>query len=67
METNEKLLTTRGIARHFGLPFDWVIAEAKAGRLPHLRAGKRRLFNVDAVLQALLEAAARLPKEGSRS
>jgi len=66
METKEKLLTTRGIARHFGLPVEWVIAEAKAGRLPHLRAGRQRLFNVDAVLQALLEAATRLPEEDCR-
>jgi len=63
MNTNKQLLTTRGIARHFGLPVAWVVTEADAGRLPHLKVGRRRLFSTVAVHQALLKAASLLPKE----
>ena len=63
MKNTNQLLTARGIARHFGLPFDWVISEADAGRLPQLRIGRRLLFNVDAVREALLRAASQQPKE----
>lgn len=63
MSDQIKLLTARGIARHFGLPVSWIITEADAGRLPHLRIGQRRLFNTEAVRQTLLRAASRLPKE----
>jgi len=33
----------------------WLKREADAGRLPFLRVGRRMMFDLDAVLKALLE------------
>ncbi len=66
MNDTQQLLTARGIARHFGLPLDWIVKKADAGQLPHLRVGRRRLFNAEAVRQALLRAASELPKEAGK-
>lgn len=33
----------------------WLKAEAEAGRIPSLKAGRQRLFNLDAVEQAHLQ------------
>lgn len=41
----------------------WLRREAKAGRIPCLRVGRRLLFNTDAVERLLAERAA---KEGVR-
>lgn len=41
-------------ARDLGVPRAWLKAEAKAGRVPSLKAGPRLLFNVEAVGRALL-------------
>ena len=38
-----------------GLPMAWLKAEAEAGRIPSLKAGRQRLFNLNAVEQALLQ------------
>ena len=32
------------------MPLKWLKAEAKAGRIPHLRVGHRYVFNADAVV-----------------
>lgn len=42
-----------------GLPASWLKREADAGRLPSLRAGRRRMFDIVAVRAALAEMAAR--------
>lgn len=47
--------TLQRLAQRTGLPAPWLKAEAEAGRLPVLRAGRRLLFNIDDVEQALLE------------
>jgi hypothetical protein len=47
-------------ARHLRLKADWLKAEAAAGRVPCLRAGKQILCDVEAVETALLEQARRL-------
>ena len=43
--------------RRFGITQDWLKSEAEAGRLPCMRVGKRLLFNVTAVEEALLRRA----------
>jgi excisionase family DNA binding protein len=52
------LLSLPDLARELKLPEDWVKAEADAGRLPHLRIGKRYRFNREAVLHSLAQRAA---------
>ena len=55
--SDQKLLTLRDIARVLRLSSRWVREEAEANRIPHLKAGKRLLFNRSAVEQHLLERA----------
>lgn len=45
--------------QRFGLSMAWLKAEAEAGRIPCLRAGRRLLFDPDAVEQELIERARR--------
>jgi hypothetical protein len=55
------LMTVGPTARRLRVPANWLRAEALAGRVPHLRAGKSLLFDPDAVEAALLERARQLP------
>lgn len=48
------------LARETNLPARWLKREADAGRLPHLRVGRVRLFDVEAVNQALCARASNL-------
>ena len=57
----KRLVTVHGLALELRLPRAWLIAEADEGRLPSLLVGRRRLFNVEAVRQALAERAATAP------
>lgn len=60
MADSENTLTNlAGLARRLRLPMDWLRTEADAGRLPCLKVGRRRLFNLGAVEAALAERAAR--------
>lgn len=45
-------------ARSLGVPQAWLKAEAVAGRIPSIVAGRRRLFDLDQVRRALNERAA---------
>ncbi|MFO0968651.1 MAG: hypothetical protein U0793_24095 [Gemmataceae bacterium] len=58
MEITPQLLSLPALARALNLPEAWIKGEADAGRLPHLRIGKRFRFNQDAVTLALAERAA---------
>lgn len=58
MESTAPLLNLKGLARHLGVPVTWLRAEADRGRLPHVKAGSQRLFNVAAVERVLAERAA---------
>ncbi|MCE9589088.1 MAG: helix-turn-helix domain-containing protein [Planctomycetes bacterium] len=40
-------------ARRLGVPVAWLRSEAQAGRVPHLRAGRRWLFDPDVVARVL--------------
>lgn len=57
MQTQPELLHDRYLARELKVTVGWLRAEADAGRLPHVKAGKRYLFNTEAVRQVLLERA----------
>ncbi len=41
-----------------GIPVDWLVKQAKAGRLPSLKIGRQFIFNVEAVTRAIAEMAA---------
>jgi hypothetical protein len=58
MENTTALLTLRLLAQRLRLPAAWLKAEAEAERIPSLLAGRRRLFNAEAVERVLLERAA---------
>ncbi|MBC7834523.1 MAG: hypothetical protein H7Y88_05405 [Phycisphaerales bacterium] len=50
-----KLITLHQLAERTGLPAAWLKREADAGRLPCIRAGRLRMFDLAAVLKALAE------------
>lgn len=53
-----ELLSLARMARRLGVTQDWLRAEADAGNVPCLRAGKRLLFNAAATQEALAFQAA---------
>ena len=57
--TPRKLVNAHTVARLLRVPATWILAETKSGRLPHLRAGKRLLFDVEAVERELLRRASK--------
>ena len=57
-----EVLTERQLAKRFNLPLAWVKAQAMTGAIPHLRAGRRLLFNPVAVAEALAKLAAEYPR-----
>jgi hypothetical protein len=62
-----KLYTLRDLGRRFkrfGLSVAWLKSEAEAGRIPCFKAGRKLLFNLEAVEQSLLERALRSSAKG---
>ncbi len=60
MAVESQLCTLRTLAqrlRPYGLTRQWLEAEAEAGRIPSLKAGRRLLFDVQAVERALIARA----------
>ena len=45
------------LARRTGLPIAWLRCEARSNRIPHIKVGRRRMFNPDTVEQVLIERA----------
>lgn len=60
----ESFLPLRRVAVRLGVPAAWLRAEADAGRIPHLRVGRRMLLNPQAVERVLLERAQQTGCEG---
>lgn len=56
-----EVLSLYQLAGRLHLSADWLRSEAEAGRLPHLRAGKRLLFNLVAVTKTLASMAEQTP------
>lgn len=53
-----KIISTPLLARHLRCSQAWLNAEAAAGRIPAVRAGKRNfIFNIKAVEQVLAQRA----------
>lgn len=50
-----KLITLNQLSERTGLPVAWLRREADARRLPCIRAGRLRMFDLAAVLKALAE------------
>ena len=57
MDTPPKLVPLGPTARWLRVPAHWLEGEAKAGRVPCLRADKRFLFDPESVERVLLERA----------
>jgi excisionase family DNA binding protein len=58
MSTEIDLVTLGQLARRLRVASSWLRRETEAGRLPHLRAGRQRLFNLQVVERVLAERAA---------
>lgn len=43
------LLTVDDVAERLGVTKDWVWAQARAGRIPHVKLGRYRRFRVEAI------------------
>ncbi|RMF85051.1 MAG: DNA-binding protein [Planctomycetota bacterium] len=65
--TPETFLPLRRAAARLGVPAAWLRAEAHAGRVPHLRVGRRLLFNTAAVEAVLSDRAAREAKRAAQA
>lgn len=59
MDEQHTPITLDQLSRKLSISRRWLSTEAKAGRIPSLVAGRRRLFNVAAVRAALADRAAR--------
>ena len=51
--TSSEFITLKQVTRTTGLPKAWLRSEADARRLPCIRAGRVRMFDTEAVRQAL--------------
>jgi hypothetical protein len=56
-QSAQKLLSLTQMARRLRVTAKWLREETEAGRVPHLQAGHRLLFNADAVERVLLARA----------
>lgn len=65
MQDDQPYIPLTRLARHLGLPVSWLKQEAEAGRLPHLKIGRRFVFNLAAVEAVLLERANGEPERGT--
>lgn len=63
MDPHRQIVKLEDLAQQLGLSTRWLHREAMAGRIPSLKAGKQRIFNVDAVRQKLSERAAGTPTD----
>ena len=57
--TERKFVSALGLSNILGLPLAWLKAEAKAGRIPSLMVGRRRMFDANYVRHILAERAER--------
>ena len=64
MNEPQKLLPVGPAARKLRVPVMWLRNEAEAGRVPHLRAGKQFLFNLEVVERLLIARASTTTEQG---
>ena len=55
MSENGKLLDAKAVAALLAVPTSWVYAEARAGRLPHVKLGRYTRFRREAVDSWIME------------
>lgn len=55
MADTPQFVTSTDLSLRLGLSESWLKTEARAGRLPHLKTGRRFMFHVQTVERALLE------------
>lgn len=55
--SDPRLLPLSVVARRLRVPVGWLRAEAEAGRVPHLKAGKVLLLDPETVERVLLDRA----------
>ena len=61
MNSNQNnLITLEKAARQLRLDPQWLESEALAGRIPYLQAGRKMLFNLEAVFHTLSERASQI-------
>jgi hypothetical protein len=58
MERESTFAPLQRTAARLGVPAAWLKCEAEAGRVPHIKAGRRILFHAATIEQALAERAA---------
>ena len=54
-DNKRKLVSLVELSRRLHISAKWLKAEALAGQIPHLKAGRKLLFNIEAVECALVE------------
>ena len=57
MSNEDKLYNLAGVSELLRLPPSWIKKQVSAGKIPCLRVGRRMLFNIDAVREALADLA----------
>ena len=57
VDTKPTLLPLGPTAQQLGVPATWLRQEAERGSIPHLKAGKRLLFDLETVARLLSERA----------
>ena len=63
----ETYVSLRRAATEIGVPMSWLKAQADAGRLPHLRCGRMRRFNIAEVERLLRERAIAASSAGGKA
>jgi excisionase family DNA binding protein len=51
-----EILDAEAVAKMLGMTTDWIYAEARAGRIPHIRLGRYVRFRRESIEAWLLEA-----------
>ena len=59
-----RLLTVDEVAQRLGVTKDWVWAQARAGRIPHVQLGRYRRFREEALDRWLDELETRSARNG---
>ena len=59
-----RLLTVDEVAERLGVTKDWVWAQARAGRIPHVQLGRYRRFREEALERWLEELETRSAQNG---
>ena len=60
----DRLLTADELAERLGMKTDWVWAQARAGRIPHVQLGRYRRFRESAIEAWLHDLATSPPSSG---